>query len=344
MERPELNRVYCGDILSVLRSWPNSFVDCCITSPPYWRLRTFHLDPVVWDGDPGCRHRFSLKTVGGDFHYRGDKAKARVNKHRSLYQKGSGTGCFCCRCGAWRGELGQEPTIALYVKHLCDVFTEIHRVLVPGGSCFVNIGDSYWNAKGSAINPGGGVKSWDAYDNKKLAKAYPSMRGARSNMPDYPLKSMCFIPARFAIEMANRGWSCRNRIIWFKINGVCSSQPDRLFHNQEDIYHFTKSQRYYYNRVSFDIRQGHKMGSVWPVSTNRLKNDHYAVFPEEIPRRCLILGCKPGGIVLDPFIGIGTTGVAAKRLNMNWLGVDLSKKFADQATVRISNTVVQGVI
>jgi hypothetical protein len=114
-------RVLVGDALSVLKTLPDASIQLCVTSPPYFGLRSYSTDPQIWGGDPECGHTFMP----------------------------SGS---CPYCGAWRGELGSEPTPSLFIEHLVSIFDEVWRVLRKDGLVFCNLGDSY---AGSGKGPQG---------------------------------------------------------------------------------------------------------------------------------------------------------------------------------------------
>jgi site-specific DNA-methyltransferase (adenine-specific) len=230
------------------------------------------------------------------------------------------------------GQMGLEPTIEEYVNKLCDVFDEIKRTLKKTGTCWVNLGDSYGNGKGMQ-------------------------------------KSLCQIPSRFAIEMSNRGWILRNTIIWFKPNCMPSSVKDRFTVDYEFVYFFTKNKRYYFeqqledaltpgsvhvgkkgdkgsmiketvNATYFDRNYvtGNKRNKrcVWKIPPQGFPGAHFAVFPEKLVETPIRGGCPPGGVVLDPFIGSGTTAVVAKKLERDFLGIDISAKYCEMARERIA--------
>ena len=180
------------------------------------------------------------------------------------------------------GQLGLESTFDLYIKHLCDIFDEIKRVLKNTGTCFVNLGDTYY---GSGKGDGGDVskskevyqmpKDWkrpsrDAYNqagikknclicNKEflgkensqfcsrecLNKKGNDFRSQNRQLPD---KCLTMIPMRFAIEMVNRGWILRNNIIWHKSNCMPSSVKDRFTVDFEYLFFFTKKKKYYFEQ------------------------------------------------------------------------------------------------
>lgn len=135
------------------------------------------------------------------------------------------------------GQLGLENTSEEYIYKLCDIFDEVKRVLRKDGTCWVNIGDTYW---------GGGNNRGSSPDN--LSDKQYSNRGARGQVQNewdnsYQAKSLCLIPFRFAIEMVNRGWILRNTIIWHKPNCMPSSVKDRFTVDFEYVFFFTKSNK-----------------------------------------------------------------------------------------------------
>ena len=133
------------------------------------------------------------------------------------------------------GQLGLEPTFEEYIDKLLNIYDEVKRVLRKDGTCFVNLGDTY-------AGGGRGYEYWGEDDKQSTNK------GSAVKCPkiDYPSKSLCLIPQRFAIGMVERGWILRNVIIWHKPNPMPSSAKDRFTVDFEYIYFFTKNQRYYF--------------------------------------------------------------------------------------------------
>ncbi len=75
---------------------------------------------------------------------------------------------------------------------------------------------------------------------------------------------------------------------------------------------------------------------MWSIPTRPYAGPHFAAFPIELPLRCIAAGCKPGGTVLDPFTGSGTTGLAAIQLGRRFTGIELSTAYADLAAERLN--------
>lgn len=84
----------------------------------------------------------------------------------------------------------------------------------------------------------------------------------------------------------------------------------------------------------YDLNARNKR-SVWTVATVPSKEKHFAMFPERLIEPCILAGSPAGGIVLDPFMGAGTTGVVAQRLGRRWIGCELNRGYAKRATARI---------
>jgi len=140
------NTIICGNALSELKEIPDESIDTIITSPPYWNLRDYGVEPVIWDGgDENCEHEFN------EYHAKlMHENRQNLNdgfKRRKLHGWGNVKAGFCPKCNAWIGSLGNEPTIQLYIQHLKQIFAEIKRVLKKTGTVWVNIGDTYSGVK-----------------------------------------------------------------------------------------------------------------------------------------------------------------------------------------------------
>ncbi len=118
-------------------------IDVCVTSPPYWAVRDYHSEPVVWGGSDSCDHSWEdcghIKNNPQSDHD-GGRGSELWRKESAM---NAATGQFCNRCGAWEGQLGLEQDYNLYIEHLMMILDEVRRVLKPSGSCWVNIGDTY---------------------------------------------------------------------------------------------------------------------------------------------------------------------------------------------------------
>jgi len=226
----EYNRIIQGDTKEVLKTLPAGSVNCIVTSPPYWGLRDYKIKPQIWDGDKNCNHEWGNKIITLK-HKSGETNPGKEGWYKDRGASDDKGNCFCVKCGAWKGNLGLEPTFELYIKHLCDIFDEGKRVLRDDGTCWVNLGDTYW----------GGGQGGTNYGGKEVVKESNYGHIAKGRI--YKTKSLCLIPQRFAIEMINRGWILRNTIIWHKPNCMPSSARNRFTVDFEYLYFFTKSNK-----------------------------------------------------------------------------------------------------
>ena len=237
-----LNKIICGNSVSVLKKLPSDFVDCVITSPPYWALRDYGSEvETIWDAKEGCEHEFGIKERknpmdrgGKGQHDSGGIVGKMGDKVQTVVKSG-----FCSKCGAWKGQLGLEPSFDLYIKHLCDIFDEVKRVLRKDGTCWVNIGDTYGgsgNRKGHTL---------ETSNLNRLTIGYGATEGNQQATKGME-KSLCLNPFRFAIEMVNRGWLLRNTIIWHKPNCMPSSVKDRFTVDFEYVFFFVKNKKYWF--------------------------------------------------------------------------------------------------
>lgn len=344
------NTILQGDSLEVLKTLPDESIDMVITSPPYWALRDYGTNDIVWDADKNCNHSW-VKNIKKPSGGKGSKnANVGANKNDSANMRDHDViSNFCSNCTAWKGSFGLEPTFDLYIKHLCDIFDEVKRVLKKEGTCWVNIGDTY---AGSGRGPEGGISK------------------------ETQAKSLIQIPSRFAIEMTNRGWILRNEIIWHKPNAMPSSVKDRFTVDFEKIFFFTKNKKYFFEQQKephaesslkargsklnqttnkgasksavnvqlgdeargkrFIPEGGRNKRTVWKIPTKSFKEAHFAVYPPKLIETPIKAGCPEGGIVLDIFMGSGTTGVVARQLGRNYLGIELNEEYIKIAEQRLS--------
>ncbi len=261
-----------------------------------------------------------------------------------------------------RGQLGLESKPEMYVSKLVDVFREVRRVLKPGGTLWLNLGDSY---AGSGKATGRKVSAKDSH---------------RVRMPN-PItgrlkpKDLVGIPWRVAFALQADGWYLRSDIIWHKPACLPESVKDRPSRDHEYIFLLAKSRRYYYDIDA--IREPHQPGSlkrlgythrpilsskplansgprlrqtlacnpkgrnkrtVWRVAAKHFPG-HSAVFPDTLIEPCILAGCPKGGVVLDPFAGSGTTLEVALRHGRSAIGIELNPEYVPLIQRRVEETI-----
>jgi DNA modification methylase len=233
---------------------------------------------------------------------------------------------------AGKEEIGKEPSIAGYVGAITDVMSEVRRVLKPTGTAWLNLGDSYYNAKGK---PHGSDPKHQARNHARR-----QLRAVDGPGLGLPRKSLIGIPWRVALSLQEEGWTLRSDIVWHRKTSMPEpTSKDRTWGRHEHIFLLVKSAKYHFNRKGLDLEE-----DVWDIAPERqsaARGEHYAPYPPELVRRCLRAGCPPDGIVLDPFAGGGTTLVAARELGRSAIGIDLSKPFCELMARRMRELVLQ---
>jgi len=226
------------------------------------------------------------------------------------------------------GQIGLESKVETYVASLVKVFDQVKRVLREDGSLWLNIGDSYTS----------GGRTWRAPDKKNPIRAMdvrpPTPNGLKP-------KDLIGVPWRLALALQASGWYLRADIIWNKPNCQPESVKDRPTRSHEYLFLFSKSERYFYQNEGARGPNDRNLRTVWDINTQALREAHFATFPEALVRPCLALGTRDGDLVLDPFIGSGTTGVVALDMGRRFLGIELNPQYMEIAERRLNGIVAQ---
>lgn len=307
-----LNHIYNENCLTGLKNLADNSIDCCVTSPPYYGLRDYGTED----------------------------------------------------------QIGLELTPNEFVKVLVELFSEVKRVLKKEGTLWLNLGDSYaGSGKGAAIYPDN-AKKWKQGTNKGTVGA--TLTSFNTAVNGLKPKDLIGIPWMVAFALRSNGWYLRQDIIWHKPNPMPESVTDRCTKSHEYIFLLSKSAKYYYDNESIkyesltndngvrdrdnsrlnntpgrtkmaglktnDYDMSNKR-SVWTVTTKPFSEAHFATFPEDLIVDCIKAGCPEGGIVLDPFMGAGTTAIVARKLNRNYIGYELNPDYIKIAEKRIYNEI-----
>lgn len=292
-----MNKIEFGDCREIMRRWAQESVQVqtCVTSPPYYGLRDYGQE----------------------------------------------------------GQLGLEETPEEYIANMVEVFQCVKDILADDGTLWLNIGDSYCNSNGFA-------RASPEYQ-RKGRKDMPANDRSLEKLHDagYKTKDLIGIPWMLAFALRADGWYLRQDIIWSKPNPMPESVQDRCTKSHEYIFLLSKSSKYYYDYDSIkepvkqdwgtrDRTKGkyHNEGtglqphsglektyefankrSVWNIPVKPYDEAHFAVYPTELIEPCIMAGAPIGGIVLDPFMGSGTTAQVAQALNRQYLGCELNEKY-----------------
>lgn len=308
-----MNKIEFGDCRETIRQWAADGVkvQTCVTSPPY----------------------FGLRDYGHD------------------------------------GQIGLEQTPEQYIAAMVEVFRCVKDVLADDGTLWLNIGDSYATGtkadRQQSTNPGVGANRPEAQNS--VARI--------GNPPGCKTKDLIGIPWMLAFALRADGWYLRQDIIWHKPNPMPESVRDRCTKAHEYIFLLSKSEKYFFDSEAmkepsvdpkgsaaryksafggkkneellatdqvhtrpigmreFDGKRNRR--SVWTVATRPYKGAHFATFPTALIEPCILAGSRPGDIVLDPFMGSGTTAQVAMQHGRQYLGCELNPSYKDLQEQRL---------
>ncbi|MBA4928892.1 site-specific DNA-methyltransferase [Pseudomonas aeruginosa] len=312
------HEIRVGDCLDALLAMPDQSFHCCITSPPYFGLRDYGVD----------------------------------------------------------GQIGLEQTPTEFVSRLVEVFREVRRVLRNDGTLWLNIGDSY--AGGGGGNYSKSVKQTGHGEHITNVRN----RGGWLDSAGVKAKDLMGIPWRVAFALQDDGWYLRQDIVWHKPNPMPESVRDRCTKAHEYIFLLSKSPRYYFDSEAIKEpavsekpagNKRHKyadayaasdseehrtkagltalagvewtkrnLRSVWTVGSKPFKGAHFATFPPDLIRPCVLAGAPRGGLVLDPFGGAGTTALVAMQECRRSVLIELNPEYAAIARNRLDTAWLEG--
>ena len=248
-----------GNALDVLRRMPAESVHCVVTSPPYYGLRDYGLTPSVWGGDPSCHHRWGEQIVRHEHGTPGPNAQAG-NTLRDTKPGKTQRGAYCGECGAWRGSLGMEPTVEMYIQHIVHIFREVRRVLREDGTLWLNMGDAYAGSgkgmNGDGTHSAGGKQDTNVgsltapVKSKRMQRGQGRWGGGDSYVPELKPKNLIGLPWRVAFALQADGWWLRSDIVWAKPNPMPESVRDRPTRAHEYVFLLAKSARYFYDATA----------------------------------------------------------------------------------------------
>jgi site-specific DNA-methyltransferase (adenine-specific) len=155
-------------------------------------------------------------------------------------------------------------------------------------------------------------------------------------------KDLVGVPWRLVFALQAAGWYLRADIIWNKPNCQPESVKDRPTHCHEYVFLLSKSEHYAYDRTAVRGLNGRNVRTVWEIKTQPYPEAHFATFPSALVEPCIALGSQPGDLVLDPFIGSGTTGLVASKMQRRVVGIELNPEYVNIAQRRIKRFFTRG--
>lgn len=229
-------------------------------------------------------------------------------------------------------QIGAEDSPELYLANLVAIFREVWRVLRPDGTLWLNVGDAYARNGGTGVcGPNAKVGNTRKLIQKRNCKV-PACWGLKD-------RDLLGLPWRVAFALQADGWILRSHITWIKKTPMPESVKNRPTRATEDVFLFAKTPRYYYNNQAVRERSGANLRNYWVLGPEPNDLAHPAAFPRELARRCILLGSRPGDVILDPFSGSGTTGVAATELQRKAVLIELNPHYAEQSMARLRSGI-----
>lgn len=228
-----------------------------------------------------------------------------------------------------KGQLGLEDSIAEYVTSLSKIMQEARRILKPDGVAFLNIGDTFYSGKGMSHGRDGKSKK-RRFGLRAVDKSGGMGIGLKR-------KSLIGIPWRVALDIASSGWVLRSSVIWHRKNRLPEFVRDRPGRSYEYVFILAKSRKYYFDKQPLIDKKIEEDLWTIPAKSKKTGNIDTAPFPDELVRRCLEIGCPSEGIVLDPFLGSGTTVRVALSMGFSAVGIDLNSEFCAYAASTVAD-------
>jgi site-specific DNA-methyltransferase (cytosine-N4-specific) len=227
-------------------------------------------------------------------------------------------------------QIGAEPSPDLYIERLVLLFREVRRTLSKSGTLWLNVGDGYARNGGTGKHGPNAVVGNTRRMIQKRNCSVPECWGLKD-------RDLMGLPWRVAFAMQEDGWILRSRITWIKKTAMPESVRNRPTSATEDVFLFSKSPSYYYDSEAVREPTGANLRNYWILGPDSSGKGHPATFPRELARRCILLGTKPDDVVLDPFGGSGTTGIAARALKRRAVLIELNPSYAQMGKRRLAN-------
>lgn len=285
-----------GNALDELDKFSPGSVQCVVTSTPYWGLRIYKSPYIVnWADAEQCPY-------------------------------------------------GHEQTPEGFIRHTTEILAKLYDVLSDSGSIWWNVMDTFntrTQIRGNASEAlkamkGDDKRSWGEHECRRYSAGHSYLKDGEQ----------CLIPSQIAERASRMGYYVKSVITWSKTSSLPEPQNSRVSRNLEYIIHLSKSRAPQFNKAIYlensaelggrnNSKETKKLSDVWTLPTSSGRDGHGAQFPISLPARCIALSTSKDQLVLDPFVGAGNAGVAAKLLNRRFVGIDVSNEYLSVATKRI---------
>jgi len=279
--------------------------------------------PIEWRGATSSGYTWVVKQ--------GDAARALTSiEDESVDCTVTSPPYFWLRSYGITGQLGLEETVEDYVNALNAAMSGVFRVLKSDGLLFLNLGDTYYSGKGES-------QGQDSKSSKRRfgLRAVDKSGGLGINLQR---KSAIGIPWRVAEKMCASGWILRSSIIWHREKCLPEPVKDRPRRSYEFVFMFAKARHYYFDRRPLIAKNVDE--DVWTIPARPKLNGNLdtAPYPDELVERCIDIGCRERGTVLDPFAGSGTTLRVALAKHRSAIGIELHPDYCVHIAAELSRT------
>jgi DNA modification methylase len=347
----ELNKIYQGDALEVLKTFPDNSIDCCVTSPPYFGLRDYGISDQIGLEETPASYVFKLTEIFSEV--------KRVLKKEGTFWLNIGDSY----AGYWGDKYAHKPFGEDRTPDMSTPPMKKSPDFEVWGVKNKDLLGIPWRVALSLQSSG-----WYLRQDIIWAKGVSGQKETADSIVNAMYQSGC------SEEQISNVLQYLDLYVG---NGMPESVKDRCTKSHEYIFLLTKHHKYYYDidAVRCPIKQdsidrknrghrakGHKyesgpgnqtlfrnmdkmindkgknLRSVWVVPTKPFKGAHFATYPPDLITPCVLAGCPEGGTVLDPFFGSGTTGVVALKNNRNYIGIELNPEYCKIAEGRLNGT------
>lgn len=292
--------LFHGHVLDCIKELPKNSVKCVVTSTPYWGLRIYKESHFIkWADDEECPY-------------------------------------------------GHEQTPEGYLRHTTEVLSELYDILAEDGSIWWNIMDSFNTRTQIRSNAtealhamqGKDKRSWSDHECRRYSAGHSYLKDGEQ----------CLIPSLIAERASRIGYYVKTIVTWAKTSTLPEPQESRVSRNLEYIIHLTKQRTPLFNKDIYrslpaslggrnNGNETDKLSDVWTLPTSSGRDGHGAQFPIALPARCIALTTNKNDLVLDPFVGAGNSGVAARSLDRRFIGIDVCEEYLTTAKRRISEVI-----
>ena len=238
-------------------------------------------------------------------------------------------------------QVGHEGTPEEYIERLVEIFAECHRIMKPSGSLWMVLGDKYhkgqllgmpWRIALALVDFGWILRSDVIWHKPNAMPSAVKTRPTTDHEYVFLLtKSAQYYYDADAIREPHVTFSDKSRMRGGRKHfNQRDGTPEQGKNGGHPNLHNGRWDQAFHPK-------GRNKRTVWSIPLSKFREAHFAVFPESLVETCLLAGCPPEGIALDPFLGSGTTAVVAQRLERQYVGIDCVEEYCQMARKRLSN-------